>query len=240
MSVAGLSIDDPTLANRYLAGQLADAEQAAFEARLAEDPSVLLELEATARLKAGLRQLRRRGDLESAMPDHRRSGVAAFGLAAVLALLAIGLGLDSSVIGRSPSIAADVSALTSAYAKKLPIASSHSLLRMRSARADAVIPLPATPGAIELRVLSAEAQPQASYRLRLRRLVAEGSPAGSVSERIIDAAPDGWVTLYLDSRALAPGRYELDIAPLASAGAQSEIFIIDIRAPATEAAGSAS
>ncbi|HMN46279.1 MAG TPA: hypothetical protein PKE27_17005 [Povalibacter sp.] len=232
MSVARLRMDDPTLANRYLAGQLAGAEQAAFEARLIEDPAVLRELEATARLKAGLRQLRRRGDLEHAMPGQRRSAVTAFGLAAAMALLAIGLGLNFPVGDRPPSIAADVAALTAGHGKTLPIASSHSLLRMRSARADAVIALPATPGAIELRVLSAEAQPQAPYRLRLRRPADATSRAGSVAESLIEAAPDGWVTLYLDSRTLSPGRYELDIVPMASPEGQPEIFVIDIRAAA--------
>src|SRR5262245_12976046 len=56
-------IDDPTRASRYLAGQLSDAESMAYEARFAEDPDALAELEATARLKIGLQRLRRNGEL---------------------------------------------------------------------------------------------------------------------------------------------------------------------------------
>ncbi len=54
MSVTKLFSDDPTIVNRYLAGQLDDAERVVFEAELARNPAALAELEATARLKVGL------------------------------------------------------------------------------------------------------------------------------------------------------------------------------------------
>ena len=56
-------IDDPTRAGRYLAGQLPEAESAAYEAHFATDPEALAELEATARLKIGLQRLRSSGEL---------------------------------------------------------------------------------------------------------------------------------------------------------------------------------
>ena len=65
MSVTNLfNDDDPTIASRYLAGQLTDAERAAYEAELEKDSKALRELEATARLKVGLERLRETGQLD--------------------------------------------------------------------------------------------------------------------------------------------------------------------------------
>ena len=56
--------DDPGLASRYLAGQLSPTELQAYEEHLLENPDAVMELEATARMKVGLADLRDSGQLE--------------------------------------------------------------------------------------------------------------------------------------------------------------------------------
>ena len=58
--------DDPGLASRYLAGQLSTSELQAYEQHLLDNPDAVAELEATARMKVGLANLRDAGQLEPA------------------------------------------------------------------------------------------------------------------------------------------------------------------------------
>ena len=75
--------DDATLASRYLAGQLSGSDLEAYEQHLLKDPEAVRELEATARMKTGLANLRETGQLESCCA--RRPGASdspAFAIAA--------------------------------------------------------------------------------------------------------------------------------------------------------------
>jgi hypothetical protein len=108
------------------------------------------------------------------------------------------------------------------------------LFRTRAERYDAIIELPATRGAIKLRVLpsSAPAVP-AHYQASLARIRDDDS-----SERIVaidDLKPsqeDGFVDLYADSSLLAPGRYRLILTREAagSAAGDSDTFVIKVTA----------
>ena len=60
-------IDDHHIAARYLADQLSDADREAFETYYVEHPDVLRDLEAAARMKVGLAQLREAGELDALM-----------------------------------------------------------------------------------------------------------------------------------------------------------------------------
>ena len=77
-------IDDNRIVARYLADQLSDHERESFEAYYREHPDVVLELEATAKLKAGLKQLRESGELDGLIKPPWRFGVRTVALAASL------------------------------------------------------------------------------------------------------------------------------------------------------------
>src|SRR6185312_10018094 len=81
--------DDPTIASRYLAGQLTDAERAAYEAELEKDSKALRELEATARLKVGLERLRETGQLDEVLRPTSTGRQLLVGLAATVAIAVI-------------------------------------------------------------------------------------------------------------------------------------------------------
>src|SRR5688572_32105538 len=105
MSTAPRIQDDPALASRYLAGQLSPTELQAYEQHLLESPDAVQELEATARMKVGLANLRDAGQLERLLreapaPRLRRTGIA-LAAAAALAVIAVGLwrGIDTTPAG---------------------------------------------------------------------------------------------------------------------------------------------
>jgi anti-sigma-K factor RskA len=212
--------DDPGLANRYLAGQLSPDELQAYEQHLLENPDAARELEATARMKVGLANLRDSGQLEGLLrartePRWRWPSLA---VAAALVLLAVGL-WRSVDVPREATMVATAGELLDRTGQPLTTGSSYALLRTRSSAYDAVIELPPQPRAIELRVRPETAAP--AYSVALSRIHADGSvlQIGTVSE--LQAQSDGFVRLYVASSRLESGPYLFVITPAADRTAAS-------------------
>lgn len=204
--------DDPGLAGRYLAGQLSPNELQEYELHLLENPDAVRELEATARMKVGLANLRDTGQLEGLLRGRTRLGWQWPALAAAAALIVIAVGLwRGGDAPRETTLVATATELMDRSGRPLAAGSSYALLRTRSSAYDAVIELPPEPRAIELRVL-----PEAVasvYSVALSQIRPDGSviQIGSVSE--LGAQPDGFVQLYVDSSRLEAGPYLLVITP---------------------------
>lgn len=205
---------------RYLAGKLTDAESERFEAYWAAHPEITRDLEASARLTLGLRDLRTRGELAGALRDRwwsRRMSL----LAVAASLSAVAAGVVGwrmvervSLVPLAPTIAA----LTPRAQNPLAKGATYSLLRLRSTAAnDATIDLPADPRAIELRVLPEATATDGRYRLTLAPLDADGALGPESASEPLAAEPDGFVTIYVDSRELKAGRYRLRVGPAAAA-----------------------
>lgn len=206
---------------RYLAGKLSDAESARFEAYWAAHPEIIRDLEATARLKAGLGDLRLRGDLGGVVRDRwwsRRLSLLA--MAATVAAVAAGvvawhMATHAGLVPVAPTIAALAPHASNPLAK----GATYSLLRLRSSElADATIYLPAQPQAIELRVLPESAAVDDRYVVRFAPLAADDTAGRESVTAPIPADADGFVTVYVDSRELEVGRYRLRVQPSGAAG----------------------
>jgi hypothetical protein len=219
--------DRDALMARYLAGRLSDDEAERFESWWAQHPEVTRDLEATARLASGLRDLRHRGELTTA--------VRGAWWARPLAMLSIAAGVAAVAAGavawlltvRTPEIplGGAIASLPRHAAAHLPVGDTVSLLRLRTAaRADAVLDLPAEPRAIALRVLPEQPSASGRYRIELARV--DARDAGVAVD--LRAGDDGFVDVYVDSRALSPGRYRLAIAPEESV-ATASLFVLDVR-----------
>ena len=229
--------DDPTLASRYLADQLSEAERSAYEAALTEDPDVLRELEATARLKVGLHRLRDTGKLTESLRESRllrpQFMVAmAAGVAAVV--LGIGMWRSDFESPRPQLLAATLATLTDATGRVLPLAQTEAAFRKRSGAFDAVLTLPPGRAAIELRVLPDTPSPSGRYRLTLSRVgdAASRAPVASISG--LKPASDGFLEVFVDTSGLAAGTYRL-VAADEHAGPDAgtdEAFLITV-VPAT-------
>jgi hypothetical protein len=222
--------DDPGLASRYLAGQLSPAEQQAYEQHLLQNPDAVRELEATARMKAGLASLRDTGQLEKLLRARPAlpSRWPALAAAAALAVLAIALwrGVDAP---HDSTLVATATELVDRSGLPLASGSSYALLRLRSSAYDAVIELPSAPRAIELRVHPETSAPL--YGAALSRIQADGSvmEIGNVSE--LKAQNDGFVRLHVDSSRLKAGPYLLTITPAGEHAAATEAFRLKVVVP---------
>lgn len=229
-------IDDPTRASRYLADQLTDAECAAYEARFVADPDMVAELEATARLKIGLQRLRRNGELTeliagAAVSPPTRTWMLA--MAASVAAVVIGVSLWFPRTGplSVPVLASTASAFKDPSGHSLSVLTTAPLFRTRAEKYDAVIELPATRGAIKLRVLPSSPTESARYQASLSRIKDDDTSERIVAiEDLKPSADDGFVDLYADSSLLTPGRYQLILTRTAngpSAG-DSDAFVIKV------------
>jgi hypothetical protein len=226
---------------RYLAGRLSDAEVRRFEAYWVENPDLIRDIEAAARMKSGLALLRESGELAGLMRTSWWSGrMRLLVLAACAVLMVAGLATwrsAQSVPG--VLLAASAAALPGLDGAALPRGGVVTVMRVRSATAvDALIERPALPRALELRVLP-DAAPEAAtaggaeaglYELSLVEVDASGADLGRAvtSRAAVDA--EGFVSVFVDSRTLHAARYRLRLVPLdGAAGAAATGFLVDVR-----------
>ena len=229
-------IDDPTRASRYLAGQLSEAECEDYEAHFAADPEALAELEATARLKIGLQRLRRTGELSELLAgsgSHSPNRTWMLAMAAGVAAAVIGISVWFPRTGgvTSPMLAAAPGLFKDHSGHGLSVSATAPLFRTRAEKYDAVIELPATRGAIRLRVLPSNPAESARYQASLARLQDDNTAAKGVT--IADLRPssdDGFVDVFADSSLLTPGRYQLILTRESgdAGSSESDTFVIKV------------
>jgi hypothetical protein len=204
-------IDDQHVVARYLADQLSDTERAAFEAYYLQHPDMLRDMEAAARLKVGLMQLRDSGQLQAviqARPNYQRQRL--FAAAAGIAIAVIGLLLwTNRGPSKSPVLVASSSVLTDRLGRVLRVASLHTIVRTRGVTYDAEITLPDTPQTIALRVLPEIAAQPPRYRITLSSVASDNSLHEIATIGNLSADTEGFVPVYLNSFKLKRGRYRL-------------------------------
>jgi hypothetical protein len=203
-------IDDNHVVARYLADRLTDEEREAFEAYFLEHPDVVQELEAAARFKVGLMQLRDSGELTQLLqPPPRRQTWPFLAAAAAVAALVIGAFFFVRAPDTQPLLAASIGALHRTNGAAPVIASAHAILRTRGSSVDAEIPLPPAGQAIELRVLPEFTATH--YRVRLFRMSADDSMQSVAELGGLEPSEDTFVTVFVDPVRLQPGQYRLAI-----------------------------
>ena len=230
MQVTNRNQDDARIAQRYLAGQLSPAEQEAYEQQYIRDPEALQELEATARMKVGLANLRDTGQLDSLLrgaPTTSRRTVAVGAIAASVAMIMIAVALWRGVsIPDGGALMASATELVDSSGNPLTVAATYALMRVRGTTAyDAVVELPGEPKAIELRVRPESAAP--IYRAALSRIRADGSVVQVAMVNDLAAEADGFLRIYVDSSKLETGSYLLVLS--ATADGTNEILTSSFR-----------
>jgi hypothetical protein len=219
-------IDDHHVVPRYLADQLAAEEREAFEAYYLAHPEILKDMEAVARLKTGLHDLQRRGELPALLKSRKR--IWRLALAASVAALVIA----ASVIlvrppAKRPLIASVPTALLDEAGRPLPVFTRRYVMRMRGGGFDAQLQIPRSREAIELRILPEQSSEPAQYTLQISRIdeMQPPRPIGDLGH--LRVGEDGYIAVYLDSAQLSPGIYELRLrrGNASSSGAVS-IFLL--------------
>ncbi len=221
---------------RYLAGRLSSSDTQRFEAYWVEHPEITDELESAASLRAGLAQLSARQELDALLRPAWWSGrLRLMALAASVAMVALAVVLWSGSRPAGPmQVAAAAAALPAFDGAPLRALTSVTVMRLRSASpVDATIELPRSPQALWLRVLPEVAaaddagtvgsEPQAqTVRVSLGE-ANQAAPAMVLPAITPDA--QGFVNVYVDSRALRPGRWELQLQH----GATQSRFLLEVR-----------
>lgn len=200
-------IDDHHIVARYLADQLPEPEREAFEAYYLEHPEILREIEAAARFKSGLAQLRESGELAALLKPIPWYAQWRYLAMAAVAILVVGVAIYIRP-ATPPLVAANLAALGGPST----VASSHAVLRRRGSSFDAEVTLPEAGEAIELRVLPEFAATDSRYRIALARVNGDDRRETVAEIEHLSAGDDGMVTIYLDAQRIAPGDYEVSIA----------------------------
>lgn len=209
-------ISERHVIERYLAGQLSDAEAEELERAVEARPELAQEVERIARLKTGLEVLERRGDLPKllappvAAPKRRAVWVAAAGVAA----LALGLLLLRPADVPTPPtlLALSLESLSAHSDSPIPLRASIALARARGMGADAELTSSGkAPGAAELE-LATGGDAGASYSVELLSVDDHGARAVSRVPAIATDAT-GAVHVFVALHALSPGPYLLRLTP---------------------------
>jgi hypothetical protein len=130
-----------------------------------------------------------------------------------------------------PVLASAASAFKDRSGHSLSVLATAPLFRTRAEKYDAVIELPATRGAIKLRVLPSTPAQSARYQASLSRIKDDDTSERIVAiEDLKPGAEDGFVDLYADSSLLTPGRYQLILTRTANgpAAGDSDTFVIKV------------
>ncbi len=228
-----IQINARQLISRYLAGHLSANESEAFERALSEQPELRAETERFLKFKEGLARLHERGELDTlihASAPHRWLPYAAAAATIVIAVLG-GL-FWFQLSSRAPTLVAlSPSQLTARGHEAPPILGTYLLERTRGGASATEVTLPLAPGAIELRIVPSSLASDIKYSVRVSRFGVSTTSAimGQIDTGF--SAPDGYVTVYLDSRQLTPGDYEVLLAPLTpkEATTESDHFVIRVR-----------
>jgi anti-sigma factor RsiW len=221
-------IADQQVIERYLAGQLSDAEADAFEVRLESQPELARDVEQIARMKTGLSVLARRGELAKllAQPVARPRRRAAW-MAAAAAVFVGAIGFLAFRPGEAPTpptlLALSLKALSRHSDAPIPLRASVSLARARGMGADAELNASVVaPGAAELE-LATGAAAGTHYSVDLLAIDSAGAhPVARLPDATTDAA--GAMHLFVALHAVKPGPYLLRLAP-ADGGAPVEYSI---------------
>jgi hypothetical protein len=230
-------IDDNHVVARYLADRLTDEEREAFETYFLEHPEVVQELEAAARFKVGLMQLRDSGELTQLLqpaPQRRMWPYAAAAAAAAVAVLVIGTTyLQSQRIAQERDSAHSVAFLSRVNDNSPTTANVYAILRTRGSAVDAEIRVPPPGEAIELRVLPEFTAPR--YRIRLFRMSADDSMERVAELGGLKPEEDTFVPVFVDPARLRRGQYRLAIVgdPATDARDKESAFILRVLPPLT-------
>jgi hypothetical protein len=223
---------DPTLPSRYLANQLTEAERIEYEALLSRSVESLAELEATARLKVGLKKLADEGELPALQQDApraRRSYL--LPLAASVAAIYVGVALWRSIGPPTiPLFSASAGSFLGRDGHTLPLVAATEIFRRRSGAADASIELSDSRGILEWHWAAPQGATPERYDVVLT--TSDGKPPQVVGEiKGLRADENGVVRWYVDSAGLVTDSYKLKISEESSTAqpGKAETFSIRVR-----------
>lgn len=221
-------ISDRQVIERYLAGQLTDAEADAFERELEAHPELAREVEQIARMKTGFAVLERRGELakllaQPAAPPKRRLAWVA---TAATVVLAVGILVFRQGEAPAPAtlLASSLHALSSHSDSPIPLRASKLLARARGTGFDAELASTGkSPGAADLELVTGGAA-GTHYAVDLLAVDSAGPRSiATVPDVVTDAK--GTLHVFVSLSAVPPGPYLLRLTAGADAPIEYSIMV---------------
>jgi hypothetical protein len=198
--------------DRYCAGRMSEREQERFETELVADPKLAAEVELTRKMRAGLRELERRGEIQAlTVPPSRTRNRWLLPAAAVI-VMGVGAALLYRWTGPSRgalSIATSLAEVTHDPGAPPRMLGTFVLTSTRARARETEIVVPAGKGVIQLRALPDAPPTAAGYQIELMDL----QTGVQTSRDRVTPNPAGLVEIYLDVAAIRPGEYELRVRP---------------------------
>jgi hypothetical protein len=205
------------LIERYLAGQLSEADSDAFESLVASQPGLAMQVEQVARMKTGLEVLRRRGDLARLLQGRPKTWYRSPWVAVAAAASVVLVVFLTMQIAAPPAamIASTLAELADSKGSAPRIAATYLLTSERSAAPPAQIQVSKIErDAVELRF---DAAAGTGDQFKVEILRAEGDSLRSIARaNKVPASGDGSVAVYVAARVLAPGNYLFRLTPAGS------------------------
>ncbi|MEJ1963867.1 MAG: hypothetical protein WDO56_20850 [Gammaproteobacteria bacterium] len=205
-------------ARRYVAGELTEDEEIAFEDRMVGDVALANEVELTARLRGGLEHLQRNVELARlTAPQSTWRNYLPLATAAGVLLLVGGVAFQYRQSGEpAPVMAVSLDMLKPLTASGRAVSGTYLIAQRRSGGDDLVIDLPRAAGLLRLDVLQPNASPTQQYEIELRE-VREGTAGESLGQVEATEGADGTILVFVDASRLQAGHYVLNLAPKGSA-----------------------
>ncbi len=195
------SQQDDELIRRYLAGGLTDEEEMMLETRIVKESRFRSELEVTAALQEGFRQLEAQGEIVSILTrSHDRWRLQSPAIAASLAALVLGLLAIVYFNTRSPPLQPPTTLAALHFERTRGTDIDDAVLWTRRS----------TPTRLQLH-LDVGAMPGRSYRVVVMRR--EGGRTQFLSDTVESATANGEVVLSLMDSQLGRGEYDIQLTP---------------------------
>jgi hypothetical protein len=198
--------------DRYCAGRMSEREQELFEIQLVADPGLAAEVELTRKMRAGLRELERRGELDGLAQSSPPATGRWFLAAAAVIMMSVGAILLYRWAGSSRgtlSIATSLAEVTRNPNSPPRVLGTYVLSSTRAQARSTQIAIPDGVGVIQLRALPDAPSAPAEYRVELTDL----QTGARTSRAPVSADAAGVVQVYLEVDAIRPGEYTLQVRP---------------------------
>jgi hypothetical protein len=210
-------------AAHYVAGRMSEDEEQAFEVAMLGSPDLAADVDVRQRIKAGLRHLERRGELQALLDAPPRRRYLPVALAASVLLLVFGvaywkfMGMRASAPGAALSASAGSTGAVSA---------SYLLASTRFGTTEPTFETAAGSAPLQLRIVP-ESRRATSFRVSLARIADDGETPASEPVRLARGTTD-FVEVFVDPSKLTSGRYRLRLMPEPAGVNEEYVFTLRI------------
>ena len=216
----------PQAAERYVAGRMSEDEEREFEVAMLENAELAVDVDTRQRIKVGLQQLERRGELDALLSAPRPPFVSRPLLAAAASILMVVLfGATFWYLRGAPGGSGTVALRASAIGNR-GVSATYILASIRANAAEPVLEAAASAAPLRLRVVP-ESPGANTFVATLFQVTSAGEVSVSPQARVT-RGQGAFVELFVDPFELSSGRYRLRLVSEPDGTAADYSFTLSI------------